>query len=222
MKIIKDGVLKIPLFHGTSTLFLDNILTNGLGAVNPIKKYKIMETLEKLVHKGLEYLPESEHRRLAGSKVLLNQTIGNFRYGGVFLSPSKISAVKYSRNQYGSEFISQTVALYLFFKEYSIPVELDNDFLKHIINSSYEPVVIMASNIQCTLLRSENINTPIDENFIELQSLWDGEKKDFHLFSQQTNFELCHPHIITSEHLKVLSAQQYRNIREKYKSYFFR
>jgi hypothetical protein len=63
MQIIKDGRLMIPLYHGTSTLFLDDILTNGLGAASPIEKYGIIETLEKLVNisnKYIEYLPKKE------------------------------------------------------------------------------------------------------------------------------------------------------------------
>ncbi|WP_227936027.1 hypothetical protein [Alkalihalobacillus deserti] len=222
MQLIKDGLLMIPLFHGTSTLFLDEILSKGLGGVNPIIKYNIMATLEKLVQKGYEYLPKSEQRYLAISNMKLKQTVGNFRYNGVYLSPSKITAVKYSRNRYGSELITHTVDLYLFLKECSVPVEMDNDFLNHIINSSYQPVVIMASGIPRSLLKSENNNISIDVNFKKLQSLLDEPTKDFQYFSQQTNFELLSPKIITSEHLTVLSGEEYNNIREKYKSAFLR
>jgi hypothetical protein len=222
MQLIKDGLLMIPLFHGTSTLFLEEILAKGLGGVNPIKKYNIMDTLEKLVQKGYKYLPKSEQKHLAISNMKLKQTVGNFRYGGVYLSPSKIDAVKYSRNRYGSELITHTIDLYLFLKECSVPVEMDNDFLNHIINSSYQPVVIMASGIRCSMLKSENINKPIDVNFKKLQSLLDEPTKDFQYFSQQTNFELPFPNTITPEHLTVLSEEEYNNIREKYKSAFFR
>lgn len=148
MQIIKDGRLMIPLYHGTSTLFLDDILTNGLGAASPIEKYGIMETLERLVHKGNEYiehLPKREQGYLKFFTITGKQSVAHFRYGGAFLSPSKIDAIKYSRNEYGSELISKTVKLYHFLKEYSVPVELDNDFLGHIINCSYRPMVIIAS-----------------------------------------------------------------------------
>jgi hypothetical protein len=153
MQIIKDGVLMIPLFHGTSTLFLEDILANGLGAENPIKKHKIMETLGKLVEKGSEYkdfLPKSdlsptaEHWMLKKNNMIVKNEIANHRYGGVFLTPSKFTAVRYTRNKYGTELISNTIIFYQFLKEYSVPVGLDNDFLCSIINQSYEPVVIIS------------------------------------------------------------------------------
>jgi hypothetical protein len=44
----------------------------------------------------------------------------------------------------------------------------------------------------------------------------------FHLFSSQTNLELRKPHIISPEDLTVLTVEEYNDIREKYKEYFFR
>ena len=35
--------LTIDLFHGTSSLFLDSILSHGLGGINPVKDWKILE-----------------------------------------------------------------------------------------------------------------------------------------------------------------------------------
>ncbi|MFJ5762752.1 hypothetical protein ACIQAA_27210 [Neobacillus sp. NPDC093182] len=175
MEIIKDGGLMIPLYHGTSTLFLEDILAKGLGAVNPIKKYSIMETLGKLVHKGYEYiefLPKSVHWRLKQNSDIVNQAVANFRYSGVYLTPSKLTAVRYSRNKYGSELISNTMILYLFLEEYSVPIELDNDFLSHIINCSYEPVVIIASGVDCSLFQSENNNKLVKDTFKQLQFFW--------------------------------------------------
>jgi hypothetical protein len=95
MQIIKDGVLMIPLFHGTSTLFSEDILAKGLGAEIPIKKHNIMETLKKLVNKGYEYKeylpksdrsPTSEHWMLEKNNMIVNNKIANHRYGGVYLT----------------------------------------------------------------------------------------------------------------------------------------
>ncbi|QIZ08452.1 hypothetical protein HFZ78_18485 [Priestia megaterium] len=224
MQIIKDGRLMNPLYHGTSTLFLDDILTKGLGAENPIKKHNIMETLEKLVKKGYEYneylpksnwSPNSEHWLLKKNNMIVNNEIANHRYGGVYLTPSKFTAVRYTRNKYGSELISNTIILYHFLKENSVPVELDNDFLSKIINCSYDPVVIIASCVDCSLLQSENNNKPVDDTFKDLQYFLE-EGFD----PQQTNFELPQPNIITPEHLTVLSVEEYNNIKEKHNPTF--
>lgn len=221
MQLIKDGQLMIPLYHGTSTLFLDDILAKGLGGVSPINKYSIMETLEKLVKKGYEYneylpksdwSPKSEHWLLKKNNMIVNNEIPNHRYKGVYLTPSKFTAVRYTRNKYGSELISNTIILYQFLKEYSVPVELDNDFLCKIINCSYDPVVIIASGVDCSLLQSENNNKPIEDTFKSLQFFLEKG-----IDPQQTNFELPQPNIIPPENLTVLSVEEYNKVKEKYK-----
>ncbi|WP_102345911.1 hypothetical protein [Bacillus sp. Marseille-P3661] len=224
MQFIKDGRLMIPLYHGTSTLFLHDILTKGLGAENPTKKYNIMETLKKLVNKGYEYSeylpksnwsPNSEHWLLKKNKMIVNNEIANHRYNGVYLTPSKLTAVRYTKNKYGSELISNTLILYHFLKEYSVPVDLDNEFLRHIMNCSYEPVVIIASSVDCSLLRSENNNKPIEDTFKSLQFFLE---KGFD--PQQTNFELPWHNIISPDNLTVLSVEEYKKIKEEHKDLF--
>lgn len=222
MQLIRDGRLTIPLYHRTSTLFLDDILEVGLGAVSPIKKYRIMETLEKLVHKGFEHskhLPGYENALLNEGSMIVNQTGVNYRYGGVYLTPSMFSAFRYSsHNQYGSELISKTFRLYHLLKENAVPVELDNDFLSHIINRSYQPVILVATGIDVAWLQAERSDETIDSVIEWLQSVikkFGMEKLD--AMSQQSNFELPHSRIIMPENLTVIRGEDYIKIKEKYK-----
>jgi hypothetical protein len=216
-KIIKDGRLTIPLYHGTSTLFLDGILEEGLGAVSPIEKYGIMEFLAKLVHKGkeyMEYLPKSEQFRIKQHSDIVHQAVANFRYGGLFLSASKVKAIRYSMKKYGSELITITIEFYLFLKKYSVPVELDNDFLNQILDNTYDPVVIIASEVDSSLLQSENNNKPVDDSFELLQFCLEQD------IDPQVNFELPKSNIITPELLTVMSVAEYNNIKEENKYLF--
>jgi hypothetical protein len=224
MQIIEDGRLLVQLYHGTSTLFLDDILTNGLGGKSPIKEYKIMETLEGLVKKAYEYIeylpksdwsPNSEHWLLKKNKQIVHNEIANHRYGGVFLTPSKLTAVRYTRNKYGSELISNTILFYQFLKEHSVPVELDNDFLSKIIHSTYDPVVVIAARVDCSMLQSENNRKPVEETFELLQYFLEED-----IDPQQTNFELTQPNIIPPEDITVLSIEEYNNVIEEHKGLF--
>jgi hypothetical protein len=47
-KIIKNGVFNIPLFHGTSSLFLESIQMHGLGGVNPIEVYSVLPFVQEV------------------------------------------------------------------------------------------------------------------------------------------------------------------------------
>lgn len=218
MQLVIEGKLMIPLFHRTSTLFLDDILTLGLGTVSPKDKYKIMETLANLVERGKEYselLPSCERNvYLQEAKMLVNQTGKNYRYGGVFFTPSLFTAVRYSsHNRYGSELIE----FFHYLKEHSVPVELENEYLRQIMNNTYEPVIIKTSEIDISWLEAED-STETKEGQLEwLQSIIDEHGIDeLDEWSQQTNFELVKGRILSPDKFTVLSSEEYQKQREKY------
>lgn len=47
--------LPFPLYHGTSTLFLDDIKKEGLGKTNIVEKYDLITPLKKLHSIEKEY-----------------------------------------------------------------------------------------------------------------------------------------------------------------------
>lgn len=55
MTIIKNGKLNIPLYHGTTSAFVNSIKEHGLGSVDPLDK-----TDAKLLMKDLFELAEKE------------------------------------------------------------------------------------------------------------------------------------------------------------------
>ena len=59
-EIIQNGRLSIPLYHGTSTLFVDSIANHGLGGMNPVKEWSLLELAKEvlLLSEG-EILPRS-------------------------------------------------------------------------------------------------------------------------------------------------------------------
>lgn len=221
MQLIENGRLLIPLHHRTSTLFLDDILAMGLGADSPVKKYRIMETLEKLVHKGYEYseqLPRYENALLKEGTMIINQTGANYRYGGVFLTPSLFMAVRYSAsNNYGSELIYKTLRLFHLLKENSVPVELDNDFLSQIIDQTYQPVILVTTDIPLSWLQAESSKESVEGNIKWMKEIIEkfGPNK-LDEMTQQTNFELLQDKVISPENLTVISGEEYRKLKDKY------
>ena len=59
-KITNNGKLMIPLFHGTSTIFLESIIENGLGGRNPIKDLNLFELANEVYTLSEKYLKDTE------------------------------------------------------------------------------------------------------------------------------------------------------------------
>jgi hypothetical protein len=46
-----DDKLNFDLYHLTSTLFLDSIVQNGLGAINPVREWNILDLFYAMAFK---------------------------------------------------------------------------------------------------------------------------------------------------------------------------
>ncbi len=111
MKIIApNGRLNIPLYHGTSSIFLDSIVRTGLGAVNPVKQRKMLEFGRIVWGFVEEYLdPTILEIKRASFRSMLDQEITrglNFQHGQTYLTPSRENAACYATKKYGSELLS--------------------------------------------------------------------------------------------------------------------
>lgn len=107
---------RFPLYHGTCTLFLESIAQHGLGGWDPIKEWRVLECLHKLI----PIAEKNRHRSLEITKLLaaiepmarqVNAGL-NFQHGAVYLSPSRFTAVRYATGKKkGSELISYTTSM---------------------------------------------------------------------------------------------------------------
>lgn len=168
-KYIKNNKLQIPLYHHTSSFFLDSIVKYGLGGFNPVKEYGILEFF-KSAYEICNLIFKSdpvwiEERKLVVEPIANQLTEGfNFRHGGTYLSPSKDTAVRYAKdNPYGSEILSKSICLYdkicAFDKEHGTQHALGND-LKNVtihraLNQNIYPILIEVFNLDIHELTDE-------------------------------------------------------------------
>src|ERR1051326_432016 len=111
MTLVKDGILQIPLFHGTSAMFESSLRRFGLGGKDPIREMRVLDLYKEVVALCERHLPEDNVWKLHSiytDDIVAEETLhGNWRYGGVYMTPSKGRAVNHARNyRYGSELLS--------------------------------------------------------------------------------------------------------------------
>jgi hypothetical protein len=104
-------MLPVPLYHGTSTLFLDGIARSGLGGENPISRLGVFEFASAIHPLVQEHF--AADREWAGKArsfgLMVEQRSGvlNFQHGDAYLSPVMSTAVRYAVNKrYGSEILT--------------------------------------------------------------------------------------------------------------------
>jgi len=116
---VHDGKrLLVPLYHGTSEIFLDSIRESGLGAKNPHVYLGTLELLQEIVDCGATHLskdPKWTEKSTMVDAVLQQRSFDrgfNFRHGSAYVTSSRTTAVCYSlSNAHGSELLSITLDL---------------------------------------------------------------------------------------------------------------
>jgi len=108
------SLLPIPLFHGTSSLFLDDIIRLGLGGLNPVIEWRILEFAQTIFPLVEQHLSQEERLivKVGEFKLMVEQrsVAMNFQHGDTYLSPSSATAVRYAVNKrVSSELLSYTL-----------------------------------------------------------------------------------------------------------------
>lgn len=145
--VVVDGVLRLPLFHGTSSLWLESIGQNGLGgAWPPIHEAKA------LLGKILERIPPSDRDLGAEKMVLQEEGFTNWQHGQVYFSLAFDDAEHYARsNALGSELLSECLR---HAEEFDL-VEMLPEWLKDIAGLPKVPVVLKVAEVHIDWLEQE-------------------------------------------------------------------
>ncbi len=203
MEVLKDNNLKIPLYHGTSSLFLSSISDFGLGARNPVQSLRILPFLKR-IYKICEHLFGEDSLwqvdKLIVEKVINQEITGgnfNFSHGNTYLTPSRLTAVRYAMNSLGSEALSIVANFYKKIKEHSPkflnfkPKEYPVIKILDQEKGSY-PILVEALNVNIKDLKSE-IGKDARKVFEHLELLLENGNGDLEILSQQNNFKLINP-----------------------------
>ncbi len=206
--IDSQNKLTIDLYHGTSTIFLESILRNGLGAINPISDWDILtfgKDVNALCEQFIIGYKNDKYGKAGLFKTMLNQSNVRFQHGDVCLSPSRQTAVRYTVSQkYGSELLS-TAMKYFEKLELEFPnsIEILYKKYRHILNfRNVKPsaILIQVKNLDIKHLLSETGDDPII-NFKRIDEILEDENSHFDSDTQQINFRLKEP--IYKNNLKI-------------------
>ena len=82
---IIDNKISVDLYHGTSTLFLDSIIENGLGGVNPVTEWNLIELCKEVYklkntefHKNNELMIDVAFLNNGYYTILFKTNFGNY------------------------------------------------------------------------------------------------------------------------------------------------
>jgi hypothetical protein len=221
--------LPINLYHGTSTIFLDSIIENGLGGINPIKEWKLLELSKEIYSLSEQHLQETDlfkvsSRSFKNMSEQSNSGLFNWQHGDTYLSPSINTAARYAINkEFGSEFLTYNI---IFLKELikaKIPyvtVELFKKYKKifGLIEAKPSPIIVQTTKIPISFLLDEHGNDCASniEQINELMHLDDALRQ---LYLQQCNFRLTRPIQKSDLTFWFVNVQEWNPLSPKYNLY---
>lgn len=204
--------MNFTYYHGTSSLFLNSILNEGLGTVNPNIKHRNLDLL-KFLYKLCEqhilgyekYSPLIRDTTLAMVKQtsLIIQIDGekralNFKHEGVYVSLSEIRAVIHTvKNTLGSEILQRCLLLYNFLVENSINLEIPKELnyynIETLASQKLSPILLKITSIPDSNLVQENdYDAGEFLNVLRTHLPLFSEKDRFEQF-QYMNFRIINP-----------------------------
>ena len=163
--------LSFPLYHGTSTLFLERILEVGLGGANPIADWKVIEFANEIHPLVVEHLSDDIEfkQRIAsfGRMTRQESAAWNFQHGDTYASASREVAIRYAVNKrYGSEILTYTLDFLQGLLRHNVPGVADQLFRRYphifrMLDVSPAPLLIRLVNLQASGLVTEHGESPV-------------------------------------------------------------
>jgi hypothetical protein len=203
-KLVVDGKLTVPLFHGTSTLFHSSILETGLGGRNIVEDLGLRALVDELLEyeDQLSTIPNWSWEKRSLLKIAEDPSKQNstghvgfsFRYGGTCVTPSRRTAARYALlNDCGSEALARTLTVLDALLVQLPSLAAKEPFSKVLAfgRRARAPILIEAHHVPEAFLRAEQ-GGPCGPVLESIESaLSDHEIYD--TMVQQDNFELLCP-----------------------------
>ncbi len=221
----KDEILEHPLYHGTSSIFLDGIIQHGLGGLNPIAEWKIPDVAKEIYPLVQEHFANSGQAMLKVDLFsrMVKQFSGawNFQHGDTYLSPSYQAAVRYATNQrYGSELLTCT----LFFLDELLRLNVQGvsedlfgrypDVFNK-LNVSPAPILIKLREVPTRYLLSE-AGSDATPALQQMKTTAKDTPELFELLHQQDSFRLRFPIQISKLELYFINVTRWDPVCPRY------
>jgi len=222
--------INIPLYHGTSSLFLEDIIKYGLGGQNPVVSWHVLEFGKKIYPLVEKHLSNSYlEARIGSFKLMVEQKSGimNFQHGDTYVSPSKSTAIRYAVNKrYGSEILTYTLDFLDELIRQKIKGVTD-DLYKHypqlfnLLDISPAPLLFKIDNIdnrdQEDLVAEDGSNATQTLDYIH--EVLKSSPNDADELLQQSNFRLCRPISVKDMKIWFIHVKEWRQMDSHYTIY---
>lgn len=227
----KPTMLPIPVYHGTSTIFLDGIVRWGLGGRNPLgdlKFFDFVKDLFPLVEHHLSNDPDWMSRAQTFS-YMTEQRTGrvNFQHGDTYVSPSKATAIRYAANKrYGSELITYSLDFLQELLRRKIPGVADALYQRYphvfgLLDISCSPLLIKISGLGPLDLLTEN-GRDAAVSIQEVLNILTEPNNDAQVLLQQTNFRLRRPVPLSQLSIRLVNIAHWNPVLPEYTLYELR
>ncbi len=230
MNIIENGLLSIPLYHGTSSLFLDSIIDHGLAGRNPIADWKILEIAKEVLNLSEIHLSDFEtfvirevsFRKMVDQKITKGGM--NFQHGDTYISPSERTAIQYAIDkQYGSELLTYTIDLLRELERRDVPGVRTTLYKKYhhifsLLDISPAPILVKLTKVPVTNLLSE-FGEDASDNLEMIETNFRDHPKFANELNQQNNFRLKIPIITDQLQFWLINVKSYSQWKPEYTLY---
>lgn len=199
---MSSQLFPLPLFHGTSSLFLADIASHGLGAKNPLTDLQLFDFVQELNPLVNEYLSNTDlfktHSAYWPNMVSQANSGMNFQHGETYVTPVLISAIRYAAtNRYGSELLTYALEFLQKLLELDLPAVRRDLYgrypeIFHLLDLSPAPLLVRANEVQRADLVNEKGGPP-DQTLAFIDETLRERPEMARVLFQQFNFRLRHP-----------------------------
>jgi hypothetical protein len=160
-------MINFPLYHGTSSYFLNEILIHGLGGKDISNEWGVSDFFEEVIFECKKVDDLNFQRHVLNSHQMLDRLLGkfhnpdgyNYRYGSVYLAVDPKRATQYALREFGSELLRIALGWYSDLKKFNpaIAFNLLEKYtqIKDIYLAVHKPLVIEIKDIEIQEIATE-------------------------------------------------------------------
>ena len=222
---IKPSSSSIPLYHGTSTIFVDGIIETGLGGKNQLAEWRAFE-LAAILHPLVRDILSADPDWMVRAQEfvwMVEQRSGclNFQHGDTYLSPFSGTAIRYASNKrYGSELLTYILDFLQELLRRKVPGIADDLYRKfpqifNLLDVSCAPLLVKVEDVTVDELMAESgedAAQTFDHVLITL-----CEQPDLAMILlQQSNFRLQKPIPVSRLTISLVNVTEWHPAFPKY------